>query len=202
MAVGTKTRSTCRKKLRSDSEHKRYLLAHCRCSNLWVANGLYFTSRTFLFHEDFHFFYFILSLPFFLFLSILLSYLASSQAWCALSIAIWSLWRVPENFLCTQPSLLRSDGVSKGSGKLVLAAIVQVASPHLEGGKVTCFKRHIYMALFSGSCTWITSCKSSLQLAVQMVSARLSEVRDPVPNHVFWLFSILCSFKYPDGKRG
>lgn len=46
---------------------------------------------------------------------------------------MWSLWRDPENCLCTQPSLLRSDGVSKGSGKLVLAAIVHMASPQLRG---------------------------------------------------------------------
>ena len=59
-------------------------------------------------------------------------YLASSQAWYALRSAIWSLWRVPENCLCTQPSLLRSDGVSNGSGKLVLAAIVHIASPQLK----------------------------------------------------------------------
>lgn len=61
------------------------------------------------------------------------TYLASSQAWYALSNAMWSLWREPANCLCTQPSLLRSDGVSNGSGKLVLAAIVHMASPQLRG---------------------------------------------------------------------
>lgn len=62
-------------------------------------------------------------------------YLASSHAWYALRSAMWSLWRVPENFLCTQPSLLRSDGVSNGSGKLVLAAMVHIASPQLTKKK-------------------------------------------------------------------
>lgn len=59
------------------------------------------------------------------------AHLASSHIWKAFSKATWSLARLPAMFLCTQPSLRRSVGVMNGSGKVVLAAMVQIASPTL-----------------------------------------------------------------------
>ena len=73
------------------------------------------------------------------------SYLASSHSWKALSSATWSLWRDPARDLCTQPRRLRSVEVMKGSGKVVLAAMVHMASPMLQ--KITGWlKRTLYFA--------------------------------------------------------
>ena len=59
-------------------------------------------------------------------------YLASCHCWNALSRATWSLCRLPARLLWAQPNLRLSDGVINGSGKVVLAAIVQAASPTLK----------------------------------------------------------------------
>ena len=60
------------------------------------------------------------------------TYLACSQDWNALRRATWSLHLLPASFLCTQPKRLCSRGVSKGSGNVVLEAIVAKASPTLS----------------------------------------------------------------------
>ena len=64
-----------------------------------------------------------------------LSYLASSHPWKAISRATWSLYLSPAKLLWTQPNRRRSDGVTNGSGKQVLAATVHNASAQLWKGK-------------------------------------------------------------------